>query len=297
MKEIHEFRIYKDYYHLLPFNNAKFNGAVYVLNLSGNDPLFQVVGELYQKLRKENKILFSFWQVKRQYDQKELNEATLFHVKIKTAFEPTGEECGTIYDETAACEICGANRKQVGPLRLRKGSIPKKDIARTIAGEVVVSEKFAELVKNSGLQGISLEPVLFGNSTANYYQLIPSSPELELAENTIAGQHPFDFSSNDHEEQQEFNVSDEHTLKSEKTIVKCPKGDLIGTRLISQLYILNNPSILKFDFFVTKQKIGAKMGLLRPEPIYLCSQNFRNMVLEEKLTGFEFEIANIETGE
>lgn len=294
MKEMHEFRIFKDYYHLLPQpNNAKFNGMVYVLNISSDDSLFQDVERIDKGLRKQNECFFSSWQVNRSYTKKELYDAKLFHFNIKAAFEPTGEECGTIYDETVACEICGANRKQVGTLKLKKGSIPKKDIARTIAGEVVVSERLAAAFKQRGLKGIAFEPVAFGNVTSNYYQLIASLPELELSDKTVVGHNPFDLST-ESSEAMEFTVSGGYKVKFEKTVFKCPKGHTIGARLISEPHILNSPSINDYDFFVSKQKVGAKQGLLRPEPVYFCSPAFRTMVEEEKLSGFEFEIAHIQ---
>lgn len=294
MKETYEFRIFKDYYNLLPANNAKFNGMMYVLNIPREDALFQVVGKIDRELRsKLGEALFSFWNVSRIYTKKELADAKLFHFNIKAAFEPTGEECGTIYDETLACEICGANRKQVGLLKLEKGSIPKKDIARTIAGEVVVSEKFAAACKQGGMKGLLLEPLLFKKGISNYFQLAASSPELDLANKTTAGQNPFDL-SNDDVEEQEFTVPGGYKVKLDKLVTKCPKGHLIGSRLISEPYILDNASINGYDFFVTRQKLGAKQGLLRPEPLYLCSPAFRKMVEEEKLSGFEFQVANVE---
>jgi ribosomal protein S14 len=294
MKEMHEFRIFKDYYHLLPANNAKFNGMVYVLKISKDDPFFREIGIMDQELRnRHGKALFGFWDVSRSYTKKELANARLFHFNIKIAFEPTGEECGTVYDETTACELCGANRSQVGPLKLKKGSIPKKDIARTIAGEVVVSEKFAVVCEQRKLKGIMLEPVLFEKGTSKYYQLFASSPKLELTEKTIAGQNPFDLSGED-SEATEFTVSGGYKVKFDRMILKCPRGHLIGSKLISEAYVLNNPSIGSYDFFESKQKFGVKHGLLRPEPLYLCSQSFRKMVEEERLSGFDFEIANIE---
>ncbi len=292
MKEIHEFRIFKDNYHLLPVNDAKFNGAAYILKISPNDPLFQNVGELYNRFKKENRAFFSFWSIKRQYTKEELNDAILFNFKIKTGFEPTGEECGTIYDEAIACEICGANRKQVGPLRLKKGSIPKKDIARTIAGEVIVSDKFVKLVKSRDLKGIMLEPVVFKNGISNHYQLTASS-ELELTNNTTAGLNMFDFGEEG--QAMEFDIPGGYTIKFEKEIYKCPNGDTIGLNLLSEAYVFNSKSIGRYDFFASRQKIGVKRGLLRPEPLYFCSQNFRKMVEEENLTGFEFEIAHIDS--
>lgn len=295
MKEIHEFRIFKDRYHLLPTpNDANFNGMVYVLKVSKDDPLFERIGEIDNAvLKKSNEHLFGFWDVNRKYSKKELSEASLFQFSIKSAFEPTGEECGTEYDESVACELCGTGRKQIGNLKLRKGSIPKKDIARTIAGEVVVSSKLATAFRKRELKGASFEPIDFGKGQSKYFQLIASSPELEIATDVVVGHNPFNLSTEDSEATQ-FTVSGGYTVKLDREVYKCPKGHLIGPRLLSEAYI-NKPSFtMHYDFFVSKQKIGTKQGLLRPEPLYLCSPNFRKMVLEEKLKGFEFEIAHVE---
>lgn len=288
MKEIFEFRVNNDYYHLLSKpNNGKDNGMVHMVRVLKDDPIFEQI----EILSKKHEGFFFGWQIKREYSKKELHTATLLQMKIRTTFEPAGEDCGTLYDETAACEICGANRKQISPLTLKKGSIPKKDIARTIAGEVVVSERFAEAVKQRRLKGVRLEPVLFGKVASNYYQLIASSSELELTDKTVAGVNLFDFS--EVSDGREFTVSGHH-VKLEKEVYKCPKSHTIGLNLLSEAYVASSPSINEYDFFSSKQKVGVKRGLLRPEPIYFCSPAFRQMVEEEKLSGFEFEIANIE---
>ncbi|NLT02689.1 MAG: hypothetical protein GXY09_02375 [Bacteroidales bacterium] len=294
MKEIHEFRIFKDYYHLLPQpNNAKFNGAAYVINIAKTDPLFKEIGVLDNEVKeKNNQHIFGFWDVKRSYSKKELTDAELFHLSVVVAFEPTGEECGTIYDEEVACEICGVNRKQVGILKLKKGSIPKKDIARTIAGEIVVSERFVTTFKKRGLVGIVFKPVAFGNEISNYYQLITSSNDLELTGKTLTGVNPFNFST-ESTEASEFSISGGYEVRFQKEVYRCPNGHTIGARILSEPYIRNTPSINAFDFFASKQRVGVKQGLLRPEPIYLCSPAFKKMVEEEKLSGFEFEIAHI----
>jgi hypothetical protein len=287
MKEIHEFRVFEDRYHLLHLpNNAKYNGSVYVLKIEKKDVLFQEIEQLDNELRKKGNAGFGIWSVKRIYTQKELENACIFHLKIKTVFEPTGEECGTLYDETAACEICGANRKQVSPLSLKKGTIPKKDIARTIGGEVVVSEKFVNAARQRNLKGLQLSPV----NVEKYYQLT-ADMEIELSPNTIAGDNPFETSAGS--DGGIYNISG-YEVVFEKEVYICPKGDLIGLNLLSEPYVTDSPLIKEFDFFASRQKIGVKRGLLRPEPIYFCSPSFRQMVEDEKLSGFEFEIANIE---
>jgi len=294
MKETLELRINYDYAHLLFKDDEGKNlgTSVRIVEISKEDPRYSQIPIVSKKVKdKYNTGFFFSWKIKRKYSIMELEKATLLHLKIKTTFEPAGEECGTIYDETVACEICGANRKIRGPLTLKLGSIPKKDIARTIAGEVIVSDKFAVAFKNRNLKGAAMNSVVFVKGFSNYYQLIASSPELELSKNTIAGNNPFESSEGN--DGGAYSISG-YNVDFKPEVYVCPKGHTIGLNLLSEPYILNVPSIDAYDLFVSKQKVGVKRGLLRPEPIYLCSQAFRRMVEEEKLSGFDFEIANIQ---
>ncbi|MCL1932185.1 MAG: hypothetical protein FWF53_00010 [Candidatus Azobacteroides sp.] len=293
MKETVELRINYDYAHLLfNANEGKNVGtSIRVVKISTDDPRYNRIPVVEKEVNEKYDRGFCFaWKFKRQYSKKELAEAELFHLKITTVFEPAGEECGTLYDETAACELCGANRKQKSPLILKSGTIPKRDIAKTIGGEVVVSEKFANTVKQWNLKGLVFSTVNFEKEVSDYYQLTEDS-EIVLTHNTITGCSPWNFSYGN--EGGIYNVSG-YEVVFEKEIYNCPKGDTIGLNLISEPYVLNSPLIREFDFFASKQKIGVKRGLLRPEPIYFCSQTFRKMAEKEKLSGFEFEIAHIE---
>lgn len=294
MKEIVEFRIFEDYYHLLSKpNNAVFNGAAYVVFVEKGDAVFEEIQSISHFVKeKYKKHFFGYSSIKRKYNKKEIETATLFQMKVKTTFEPAGEECGTIYDEKTACEICGANRKQVGVLKLKKGTIPKKDISRTIAGEIVVSKTFKSVFDKRNLNGLEIVPIELEKGLSDFYQLVVLK-ELELSNKTIVGGDLFDLGA-DGSEAYEFTISGGHKVKFEKEIYRCPKGHLIGLNLLSEAYVFNNQLINEFDFFMSKQKIGVKRGLLRPEPVYFCSPAFRRMVEEEKLTGFEFEITNIE---
>jgi hypothetical protein len=294
MKEILECRVNYKYAHLLfkADEGKNLGTSVKVVELSKEDPRYSQIPIIEKEVeRKYGKGFVFGYRIKRKYSKEELNSATLFHLKTKTMFEPTGEDCGTQYDDTVACEICGANGKQIGPLVLKKSTIPKKDIARTIGGEVVVSEKFANAIKRFGLKGLILAPVKFAKSVSDYYQLTAKA-EVELSSHTITGVNPFDFSESS--EGCEVTIPGAGYFKFEKKIYKCPKGDTIGLNLLSEPYVLNSQLIGKYDFFASRQKIGVRGGLLRPEPIYFCSQAFRKMIEEEKLSGFELEIANIE---
>lgn len=84
-----------------------------------------------------------------------------------------------------------------------------------------------------------------------------------------------------------------HNMNFEKEVYVCPKGHLVGLNILSEAYVLNDISIQHYDLFSTRQKIGVRRGLLRPESIYLCSPEFRKMVLEDEYTGFEFEVARV----
>jgi hypothetical protein len=278
MKETLELRINYDYASLLfkTDEGKKAGTSIKVVEISKNDPRYDQIPIIAKQLaQKYNKTFFFGWEIKRKYSKKELSTATLLHMKIKNTFEPAGEECGTLYDESISCEMCGANRIQISSLMLKKGTIPKKDIARTISGEIVVSGKFVAALKKRGLKGALLESVLFSKETSTYFQLI-ALEKVGLMQNTIVGINPFDLSTS-----------------NEGEIYLCPNGDTIGLNLLSEPYIQNNPSIYTNDIFVSKQTIGIKRGLLRPEPIYLCSSAFRIMIEEENLSGFDFEIAHI----
>lgn len=292
MKEIIELRINYDYADLLFQDEGKNIGtSVRVVKISSDDPRILKVPIIHKELKmKYNRAFFFSWEISRKYNSHELSQAKLFHVKIKSVFEPAGEECGTIYDETVACQICGSYRRQLGPLILKKGSIPKKDISKTIAGEIVVSEKFVETFKHKSLTGLKFEPILYKNRNSGYFQLVEFN-KLKLTTKTLAGNSPFESTYGS--EGGTYDISG-YTVIFEKEVYICPLGHLIGLNLISELSVYNSNLINEYDFFASEQTIGVKRGLLRPEPIYICSPKFRNMVIEEKLTGFDFEIAHID---
>lgn len=295
MREYLELRINYDFAHLLFGVDEGHNvgTSVRVVRLTKDDPRYNQIPIVSAQVKKRfNRGFFFAWEFIRKYNKLELEKASFLHLIIKSVFEPSGEECGTVYDEAVACDICGANGKQIGPLVLRRYSIPKKDIAKTIAGEVVVSEKFMSAFLKRGLKGILFSPVKFGNENSRYYQLFPSE-KIELSANTLVGVNPFDFSEGS--DAFEHTIPGGYTFKSNKEIYKCPKGDTIGLNHLSEPHLLNSPLIKNYDFLASKQMLGVRRGLLRPEPLYFCSQEFKKMVDEEKLIGFDFEIARVET--
>src|SRR5690606_2583208 len=282
MKEIYEFRLNSDYAARL-FEEwegkdvGQLKKSVKVIRISRDDPRFDLIGKIDSEIRKRDKRAFFYsWSIERTYKKHELDAARIFHVRIRSIFEPAGEECGTEYDESVACEICGSNRKQLGPLRLEEKSIPKRDSACTIAGEVVVSQRLKDCFERYKLAGLAFDTVMSGGKHTKFFQPRINHPGLVLAEETIAGIDPFDYSET-----------------ADGEVYKCERGHTIGLNLLSEVYVKADPIIAEFDFFSTEQKVGVKRGLLRPQPLYVCSKALWKMVLEEKLSGFTFEVAHV----
>jgi len=295
MKEIFEFRINLEFYHLLTIkNNGRFNGSCYIVTVSTDDPLFDQIRQLYKEIKeKNNELLFWYSNVRRIYSTEEFNNASFLHLLIKSTFEPAGEECGTVYNYTSACDICGSNRKQIGLLRLKKSSLPKTDISMTIAGEIVVSERFADEFLNLNLKGVTFQKIELDKGLTKSLQLIVSSPEIELTNKTIAGINIFNMAT-DESQSSEITISGKYKIKFNKEVYKCPRGHTVGLNLISVPHVLKTSLAVGNDLFASRQKVGVKRGLLRPVPIYICSAKFRKMTIDKNLKGFDFQIAEID---
>jgi hypothetical protein len=192
-------------------------------------------------------------------------------------FEPAGEECGTQYDESSTCPRCGAGAQQVGPLFLDIKRIPKgKDFAKSIAGEVVISRRASELFVQHGITGVAFHPVRTKGAKSlelpNWSQLVIHSGDADIVPPTKAGIDPF----ND-------DPKGEH---------RCIEGDTIGLNLLSEVSVAAT-SRGQADIVATRQFVGVRRGLLRPERIILISQKVRQLIEAEKLKGCEIEVAHL----
>lgn len=187
MIEFCELRVHEEYAHLLfaEDEGKRLGDTVRLVVLRTDDPRFPEVGRLDRELMakggRPRQSFFAGWDLIYRYTQAELERAEFFHLMITAVFEPAGEECGTVYDESKACQhvfsperdlshiyrgltlgpdICGAGRVQVSDLMLDLRKAPKtRDIARTIANEWIVSQRLAELLVDAKLTGFDLRPV------------------------------------------------------------------------------------------------------------------------------------------
>lgn len=163
MRAIYEFRVNEEFAHrLFRDDEGKNLGSVRLIQLPSDDPRLPLVGELQREIVGDcDRSFFFGWDIKYRYTKGEIHAAEVFHLFVTSAFEPVGENCGTIYDESAACPKCGAGAIQVSDLRLDLRKAPKsKDISRTIADiEIIVSQSLAERLVDSALTGFELQRV------------------------------------------------------------------------------------------------------------------------------------------
>lgn len=289
MKTTVEFRIdERDAREVLPNDAGRIlgSGTTRAVKVSTDDPLYALIGRTQVERRRQGHFgFFTSWILRRIYSPDELAAAELLEAYPMAVFEPAGEETGTGYDETPACPICGAGRVQTTPLtldlrRIQPGrdidtqTLPRrKDIARTIAHEVVVSSRLAAILRE--YEGAELGPVIDASRkqpSPDWFQLGTSGPPVEMIAPTQFGMNPFDF-----DEAGEY---------------RCPLGHTAGLNVLSELTIAR-ASWTGADLVATRQLIGRRVGYLVPSPCYLVSQRLYQRLVAEGIKGFTFEVAHL----
>lgn len=285
MREIIEFRIGEEdaREHLKPEDGivlGPFGGDVRKLVMETNDIRYARVGRLQREFRKRGSFFFTYWYIQRKYTKPELEAAELLQLRMNSAFEPAGEDCGTRYDDSAGCPHCGFGASQLNELRLDPSTLPRgKDLTRTIAySEIIVSARLVDAMHEHGIMGARFLPVLrkSGRGTIDgWYQLDVVSRPLGVAPVTRFGVSPFDP-----DEQGEY---------------RCPLGHVAGLRILSELSV-KREDWDGADLCATKQWIGYRSrngGVFRPYPLLLVSQKLRRVLGELKARGFELEVAHL----
>ena len=117
MREIAEFRVLEKYAPRLfaDHEGRKLgSGEVRKIEIDTSDPRYPSIGETQRRIWEETateesgRFFFYGWLFHRKYSEDELKAASCLLLTISAAFEPVGEQCGTDYDDTAACPKCGA---------------------------------------------------------------------------------------------------------------------------------------------------------------------------------------------
>ena len=291
MKEILRIRVFNEYSYLIPNEIIRSymidKSQSYIeLGIDTSNNAYTQIKTAYEYVKNQyNDLLFINWDFKRIYTEEELRNARLFKMSVRKYFEPCGRDCGTVYDTSHVCEICKSGERQVSPLYTRKGSyLNNRDVASTISYEIVVSKRFVEFVKNHSLRGLTFGPVYIGKRlSSDIFQLMAQGCELDFSQITSFGVRPFDYS--------------EKCTNGPKSFIgevyKCPKGDNLGLRLLSEAFVKNNADIEDYDFFISRQTIGVYRGLINQHHILFCSPQMRKLIIDNKIRGFDFEVAHV----
>jgi hypothetical protein len=276
MRERIEFRIPESLAErYLPADCGRRVGIARSLRLTPGDAVLLDVKRIDQRLRTRGGAFFTEWEIQRRYSRRELENAVLLHVYPRIVFEPAGEECGTEYDDSKACAHCGAGAVQTTPLFLDGRRIPRgADFSRTIADEIVVSARVVDLFHKHSLSGAGFDPVRLANrggtASEDHFQLKVVGRPLEIDPSTRAGDNLFDESQGG----------------------RCQRGDLVGLNLLSEVAV-QRATVPAADVMVTRQMVGVRRGLLRPQPILLFSQRAWRVVDASKLRGLVVEVAHL----
>ena len=289
MKEVCEFRVQEKHAsRLFAPNEGKKLGwtkqfgdefvTVRKIELAVDGPQFKRVGELDALIKKKRgDYFYAGWDITRCYSADEFENAELFLLNNISTFEPAGEEFGTQYDESSACLRCKSGAKQISPLFLDWKRIPKgKAIARTIAGEIIISSRLVELFEKHSITGAVFHPIRHSPASSaeskEWFQLIVKSCDAEVMPKTRTGVNPFD--------------------EDKAGEYRCPMEDLIGLARLSEVWI-NRSSYNGYDIVASRQFIGTRRGLLRPERLLLISPKIRRIIKDQKVRGCKLEVAHL----
>jgi len=210
----------------------------------------------------------------RKYTKAELQNAEILRLTITSHFEPSGEECGTVYE--TLCNHCNWGR-QDSDLILDLRRVPQhKDISETISWvEWVVSSKFAQTFTENRLSGAEFRPIFeFKNPTQKskeWHQLRVTGNAGELADSTRLGRDPFSPS---------------------EIGWRCPLGHSVVTEFLSEIYLHRN-NWDGSDIATTTALFGEGRNLLRPTPLIIISQRMYRVLQDAGVKGFACEVAHL----
>jgi len=242
-----------------------------------NSPEFEEIRQFINAKRKQG--LHGFidceigWYL-RKYTKAELKNSEILKLMITSHFEPSGEECGTIYK--TICHHCNLGR-QVSDLILDLRNVPQhKDISETIAWiEWIVSSKFVQVFKEHKLTGAKFLPIInFKNpltQSAEWYQLRVIGKAGELDRATKLGRDPF---------------------TPGQISWRCPLGHSMVTAFLSEIH-LKRRTWEGSDIAITDALFGQGRNLLRPTPFIFISQRMYRALREADIKGLSYEMAHL----
>jgi hypothetical protein len=250
------------------------NGSVRVIEVELSDPLFQKIGELEFRMKRQYRSSFYSWDIRRHYTRAEISAAEFFALYVDSML---GEDELGDYDESNACRLCGAGGDLRSPFVLQDARTYKGrkfDVARTLDEELIFSSKAVDLLEANGITGCAWDPVrvLDRNDAkeSDYFRLIVTGEPLDVVPPTKFGINPFDL-----------DVEGEY---------RCKLGHVYGLVLLSEVHFMVAPDKAS-DFMHSVGFVGNRMGVLRPSRIVVVSARLARL-LETVKPDVRFEVAH-----
>jgi hypothetical protein len=217
---------------------------------------------------------FTIGWVLRSYTKSDLQNAEALMIKIAPHFEPSGEECGTVYE--TLCNHCNWGR-QISDLSLDLRRVPQhKDISQTIARvEWIVSSKFIRAITENKLTGADFHPIFDLRNpltpSTEWHQLRVTGTAGGLAEETTLGRDPFSTS---------------------QLSWQCPLGHSSVAEFLSEVR-LHRTNWDGSDIAITNELFGQGLNLVRPTPLIVISQRTYRVFERAELKGLSYECAHL----
>jgi hypothetical protein len=217
---------------------------------------------------------FNLGRYLRKYTKKQLLDSEILRLNPISHFEPSGEECGTVYE--TLCKNCNWGR-QISDLVLDLRRVPQhKDMSETIAWvEWIVSSKFAQTFAENEFRGAEFHPIFDLRNpikrSDNWNQLRITGAAGSISGATKMGRDPFSPS--------ELNW-------------QCPLGHSVVTQFLSEIH-LERDEWDGSDIAITGALFGQGHNLLRPTPLIFISQRMYRAINAAGLTGFSLEVAHL----
>ena len=248
------------------------------VRVPSNSPEFEEIRDFIVDRRRQQVPGFSppltIGRYLRKYTKKELLDAEILLLVRIPHFEPSGEECGTVYE--TLCKHCNWGR-QISDLILDLRSVPQhKDISETIAWvEWVASSSFVQTFAENKFTGAEFQQVFHLRNpikrSDKWSQLRVTGAAGSLAGATKVGRDPFSPS---------------------EVSWRCPLGHSVVTQFLSEIY-LERSEWDGSDIAITSALFGQGRNLLRPTPLIFISQRMYRAIEAADLAGFSFEVAHL----
>jgi hypothetical protein len=132
MREIVEFRISEPEASMIPGHPGRSLGLVRNVRLPMEDERVRLIGELNREFNRQGRSFFLGSSISRHYTLEEIQAAELFSLRPLSIFEPCGEMCGTEYDESEACPLCGPSASSSTPASCWRPCAPRRRSPRDV---------------------------------------------------------------------------------------------------------------------------------------------------------------------